>query len=569
MYKPFPHCSLSDLAHEILTAASGSSAHAVNFSTAQLLLPCLRNAHLTAAVLQRHPRVQGASGLVCTGTADSKRAWCSMLRDLLEAAGVDVNDAVRLRVYLVCKQCARRGLVQVSPLAPHPFIQRLRTHPGFSSADRELIAEAEAHPAYCLASRAFLQRWEAMLCCRHASRAPAQQWNVYGSVIGLRQRRALCCRGALCAVLVRKLMRFQGRYGAMIALHHACCVISRRHYLVSKNAAETLFEKGQRLHGEQRYREAAESWRQAALLQHAPSHAFLSSLLFVGREDVPKDVQRAFEFASSGAALGCTHSKGSLGRCLVKGAGVAEDVGRGLALARESAAAGSGFGQFVVGGCYASGLGVAQDYAEAVRWYQLAAAQGHSGAQGNLGIMFMRGQGVAQDYAEAVRWLRLAAAQGTASAQCILGTWFSRGWGVAQDYAEAARWWRLAAAQGNAVAQFRLGNMFSNGWGVAHDFVEAVRWYQLAAAQGLAGAQFKLGNMFSKGWGVAQDYVEAVRWYQLAAAQGLAGAQFQLGLRFALGQGVAQDYAVAVRWLRLAAAQGQAGATAALAHLGA
>ena len=37
---------------------------------------------------------------------------------------------------------------------PHPFIQRLRANPAYgnySSADRELIAEAEAHPEYCLA----------------------------------------------------------------------------------------------------------------------------------------------------------------------------------------------------------------------------------------------------------------------------------------------------------------------------------------------------------------------------------------------------------------------------------
>jgi hypothetical protein len=115
----------------------------------------------------------------------------------------------------------------------HPFIERLRANPGFSSADRELIAEAEAHPAYCLASRACVQRWEAMLRYRHLSRAPAQQWNVYGSGIGLRQRRALLCRGALCAVLVSRLMRFQGQYVAMNALHHACCVISRRHFLVA------------------------------------------------------------------------------------------------------------------------------------------------------------------------------------------------------------------------------------------------------------------------------------------------------------------------------------------------
>jgi hypothetical protein len=84
---------------------------------------------------------------------------------------------------------------------PHPFIEHLRANLGFSSADRDLAAEAEAHFAYCLASRACVQRWEAMLRYRHLSRAPAQQCNVYGSGIGLRQRRALLCRGALCAVL--------------------------------------------------------------------------------------------------------------------------------------------------------------------------------------------------------------------------------------------------------------------------------------------------------------------------------------------------------------------------------
>jgi TPR repeat protein len=107
-------------------------------------------------------------------------------------------------------------------------------------------------------------------------------------------------------------------------------------------------------------------------------------LLFEGRADVAKDEQRAFEFASGGAALGCAHSKGALGRCLVNGSGVAKDVGRGLALARESAAAGSSFGQFVVGKCYVAGWGVAQDDAEAVRWYRLAAAQGHARATAAL-----------------------------------------------------------------------------------------------------------------------------------------------------------------------------------------
>ena len=199
------------------------------------------------------------------------------------------------------------------PFAPHHFIERLHAHPAFASADRAHIDEAVAHPAYCLASRVCVQHWEAAQL-----QARAQQWNVYGSGIGLRQRRTLLCRGSVCELLVRRLMCFQGELqcGVRNALHHACCIISRRHFLVSKNAAETLFQEGQRLYGEQRYSEAAKSWCQAALLLHAPSHAFASSLLYDGRADVAKDEQRAFEFAAAGAALGCAHSKGALGRCL-------------------------------------------------------------------------------------------------------------------------------------------------------------------------------------------------------------------------------------------------------------
>ena len=182
--------------------------------------------------------------------------------------------------------------------------------------------------------------------------------------------------------------------------------------------AETVFQEGQRLYGEQRFSEAAERWGRAALLQHGPSHAHLSSMLIEGRAGVAVDEKRAFELAAAGAALGCAHSKGALGRCYLGGFGVAKDEARGLALGRESAAAGSCFGQYVVGRCYNFGWGgVAQDYAEAVRLYSLAAAQGYAYAQVKLGLMFENGTGVAQDTAEAIRWYRLAAAQGCAFAQ--------------------------------------------------------------------------------------------------------------------------------------------------------
>ena len=134
------------------------------------------------------------------------------------------------------------------------------------------------------------------------------------------------------------------------------------------------------MYEQERYSGAAKSWGQAALLQHGASHAFLSNMLFEGRPGVSKDEKRALELAAFGAAMGCAHSKGVLGRCFVFGVGVAQNVAKGLALGRESAAAGSCFGQYVVGLCYHQSEGVAQDYAEAVRLYRLAAAQGYAGA---------------------------------------------------------------------------------------------------------------------------------------------------------------------------------------------
>jgi TPR repeat protein len=220
---------------------------------------------------------------------------------------------------------------------------------------------------------------------------------------------------------------------------------------------EALFQEGQRLYGEQRFSEAAERWGRAALLRHGPSHAHASSMLCEGRTGVSVDKKRAFELAAAGAASGCAHSKGALGRCYFFGHGVADDEARGLALGRESAAAGSCFGQYVVGVCYDSGCGgVAKDYAEAVRLFSLAAAQGHAVAQNNLGYMFDKGQGVAQDYAEAVRLYSLAAAQGHAHAQFNLGVMFENGEGVARDSAEAERLYSHAAAQGHARAEEKM-----------------------------------------------------------------------------------------------------------------
>ena len=194
----------------------------------------------------------------------------------------------------------------------------------------------------------------------------------------------------LLSKLVYRLMCFQGvpQYDAKKEQLHARYVVSRRHFHVLKKAAEKLFLEGIRLYGRHLDGQAANKWRLAALLQHGPSHAFLSTLLLYGGTEVEQDVKQAFEVACAGAALGCSDSNGALADCLIRGGDIPEDVVRGLALAKKSAATGSRFGLFAYGMYFFVGKGVAYDDTETVRLLRLAAAQGHRRAKSLLSYIF-------------------------------------------------------------------------------------------------------------------------------------------------------------------------------------
>ena len=492
MIKSFALCSLPDLAHEISLAIALKKKSQSTIAVVELL-PCFADSERTEGVLQRHPLVRTESGLVCNGTAESEQAWRAMLRDL---CGASVRDSVLLFLHSVCKECACRAIVRACAHSVHPFIAGVAAHPAFELSDPAFMFELTAYPAHCLASGRSLERLELMLK-RAPSQARLQQWHAVCIGIGLKQRRALLCRGALISALVLKLLCFQGKFVADYRRIPAESIVTRRHFLGSeKNQGERLFEQGLRLYGEQRFSESAKSWGQAALLRHGPSHAHLSNMMFEGREGVPRRLNRASRLASAGVVLGCVHSKGALGRCyIISGRDRVEDLAFGLARGLESAAAGSCFGQFVVGACHDEALGgVNQDRAEAERLYRLAAAQGHVGALCSLYLCLLKDD----KEAEAMPLCRLAAAQGHAGAQCGLGLMFEEGRVVQQDCAEALRLYRLSAAQGYATAQFNLGYMFAHGnIGVAIDEAEAIRWFRLCLKEGHLDSKYDLEKVRS------------------------------------------------------------------------
>jgi TPR repeat protein len=216
--------------------------------------------------------------------------------------------------------------------------------------------------------------------------------------------------------------------------------------------ADRLFRLGQLMYGDQEFGCSANNWIKAARLKHGESHACLADMLIEGRNCVAKNEAKAFSLAAAGAALGCPHSKGVLGRCYAYGRGVAVDVSKAIALAKESAAANSRFGQYVLGACYRDGKGVEQNDSKAVQWLRFATEQHHGAAQCKLGYMYEHGQGVMQDFKQAADLYESAAFQGIALAQYNYGACLENGRGVAQDNPESVRYYRLAAEQGEKRA---------------------------------------------------------------------------------------------------------------------
>ena len=197
MTKPFTQCSLPDFALEIFRAVSTASS-ALDAAAAALFLRSLARADSIEEVLQRYPLIRESNGLVCTSTAESKQAWCSMLRDLFSASDSAVSDAALFRMYLVIKKCCKHGRVHACA-----YTSGLATHPASLFASHELVALYTAHPVYCLASQINVKRWCGIFRCRNHLKAQSHHWHATGINIQLQQRQALLRRSANCALLAR------------------------------------------------------------------------------------------------------------------------------------------------------------------------------------------------------------------------------------------------------------------------------------------------------------------------------------------------------------------------------
>jgi TPR repeat protein len=357
----------------------------------------------------------------------------------------------------------------------------------------EFVAELMAQSFYCLASQISVQRWQAMFPCRAPSQAFAQQWHVLGIDVGLKQRSTLLTRAALCELLVLRLvlglMRCRGAYHVAYPLHHATCVVSRRHFIFSKVRTDRRLQEGQRLYEQQRFSDAVKSWRQAALLQQAASHAFLSDMLYAGRQDEPM----AFKLAADTVLLECVFKAKRqtltflwytrrfvlcADNTLRRYDG--EQLRHSAAITSSTRVAKVGESEFTV------------EFLLPDLRYHIRAASCVERDRWVSALWDARTKHVFnanRSYDQSTSTVRPVASVSIPPAGAAMDCTRMKGaLGRCFIAGEVAGWFRLAAIQGHADAQFNLGGMFENGQGVAKDRAEAARWYRMAAAQGHAVA---------------------------------------------------------------------------------
>jgi TPR repeat protein len=281
------------------------------------------------------------------------------------------------------------------------------------------------------------------------------------------------------------------------------------------------FRKGEQLG----YEDDVSHWIASALEAMKEAAAVPSPVMPSRERSEPEELEPVRRAAASGDVK----SMVTLGRCLIRGAGIAEDREAGMQWLRRAAATeddeaicalaheladdepetaarlyeraamrGHAEAQFFWGQCLEHGEGTGQDEKAAVTWYRRAAAGRLAGAQHRLGLLLLHGDlDVGQDRRAGVKLLKLAAEQLHDDAMEDLAAWYLYGPDATpQRDREAVDLLRKTLGHGGADAYTNLGFCYLQGRGVTRDLVEAERLLRDAVKQGSAAAYGRLAELY-------------------------------------------------------------------------
>jgi ankyrin repeat protein len=229
------------------------------------------------------------------------------------------------------------------------------------------------------------------------------------------------------------------------------------------------------------------------------------------------------------AIQGDASALGLLGKMYLNGEGLPKDEQRAFQYALQAAELNDANGCNVCGVCAAEGRGTVQDKGKALQYFRRGTFLGSEKAAYNASWLLLNGDGVPRDVTQGLKYLDIAAKAGYAPAYTLKGAYFlSQAFAYAEGYKDGA--------QRTHYRPWEYG-----GW------KDALSAFKQGAELGDAGAVCSLAFMVVEEDGY-QDSAMYVAAFMRAARQGEACGMFGLGMYYLTARS-GRNYIVSIYWL--------------------
>lgn len=284
------------------------------------------------------------------------------------------------------------------------------------------------------------------------------------------------------------------------------------------------------------------------------------SIMYLNGEGVPRDAQKAIEYATKLIALGQDQGFSLLATIYLSPKSGVRDKEKGLQYLRAGAEKKEENALIHLADLMVAGHEVPQDFETAFQHYEKAANR-HASiiAAHRLGIMYEYGIGRPVDEIKALKWYESVPKMSVRPVPFHVASMYVRQAAIKErslrrssDLADAVALYRDAVKAGNGEAMHRLGRLYETGRGVPKDHLAAAVLYERGADAHDPGAMYSGGLLFEKGLGVEQSNVEAMTWFRQAAEAGLPVARRRLARAYDEGSTVAIDHRAATHWYCMA-----------------
>lgn len=265
------------------------------------------------------------------------------------------------------------------------------------------------------------------------------------------------------------------------------------------------------------FEKAARLWNEGAQLKDG-SCCFNLGICYASGRGVEKDYATAFRYYKLASELlpSLKSVWKTLGEYYEKGIGTPKDIDRAIECYTTGAANGDAQSAYQLGNIYFDGIYRERNYQKAVEYYTFASRQGVVGAMTDLGVCYQNGWGVAPDARRAVELFSSASEKDDAIATLNLAVAYLAGKGVPKDTRKAFDYYSLAADRGQAQAMLMLAALLWEGKdGIRKDKEKALHYLDLAYEQGDTSIKSQARNI--------QDAIAAQKKSKIEQRIGLIG----------------------------------------------